>query len=126
MIIIGNNIRILRELFKESIEALADAINVNTRTLRYYESGDRTPSEETIKLIAEHYELPITLLKYKDLSPWSDLDLSQVIEFLKSEKSYDKDYPILVFDNDKYNHSDLLKNAMTCHYNLITAEDRRR
>lgn len=55
----------LKELRKEkklSQEELGKVLNINLRTVAYYESGERTPSPETLSQMADLFEVSVDYL----------------------------------------------------------------
>ncbi len=52
----------LRNEKKLSQEKLGKVLNVNLRTIAYYESGERTPSPETLSQMADLFEVSVDYL----------------------------------------------------------------
>lgn len=67
---IGENIKKFRYAKKMTQKELAEILNVTTRTIQNYESGNREPSISTIKSLAEALDVEIISLlgskKYRD------------------------------------------------------------
>ena len=53
--IFGNNIKTLREIHKESLKDLADAIGVEYQSIQKYENGISIPSKKNLENILRHY-----------------------------------------------------------------------
>lgn len=60
--IIGENIRKLRLLHKETQAELGEIIGYGATTVANYESGERLPDLITAYLIAQHYQVTIESL----------------------------------------------------------------
>ena len=59
---LGERIRTIRKNKKITLKELADKINVSTPTVSRYESNKREPNYETLLLIAEALEVPVSEL----------------------------------------------------------------
>lgn len=57
MNILGDRIRYLRELNNLSQKKLADALGLTNTQLSRYERGERNPEPETIKLVADYFDV---------------------------------------------------------------------
>ncbi|MBJ8115428.1 helix-turn-helix transcriptional regulator [Bacillus cereus] len=57
MNILGDRIRYLRELNNLSQKRLSDALGLTNTQLSRYERGERNPEPETIKLIADYFDV---------------------------------------------------------------------
>jgi len=49
-------------------KALADLLDVTDRTISYWEAGEMTPSDETLKSVSEHLRFPVTFFFGDDLN----------------------------------------------------------
>lgn len=56
------NLRLLRKLHKVTQESLAQAINTTRSCISNYEHGTRQPDGETIRLIADYFEVSVDYL----------------------------------------------------------------
>ena len=89
-ILLGNNIKTLREHKKETQQDLADILGVSSKLISCYELGTRKITEENIQIIAEHYGIDVETLVNEEvneawLKEWqSFLDDDSLIGFFKS------------------------------------------
>ncbi len=65
---LGKNIRALREYYGETQEALGGRIHVEKNTVSCYETGRHEPSQDTLALIAAHFQITVEELLFADLS----------------------------------------------------------
>ncbi len=65
---LGKNIRALREYYGETQEALGGRIHVEKNTVSCYETGRHEPSQDTLALIAAHFQITVEELLFSDLS----------------------------------------------------------
>ena len=56
---IGNKLKELRENRNETLDVVADKLNISTSAIAMYESGQRIPRDEIKIRIAEYYETPV-------------------------------------------------------------------
>ena len=89
-LLLGNNIKTLRENKKESQQDLADILGVSSKLISCYELGTRKISEEKTKIIAEHYGIDVETLVNEEvnetwLKEWQAcLDDDCLISYFKS------------------------------------------
>ncbi|MBJ7937857.1 MULTISPECIES: helix-turn-helix domain-containing protein [Bacillus cereus group] len=80
MDILGDRIRHLRELNNLSQKKLADALGLTNTQLSRYERGERSPEPETIKLIADYFDVTTDYLHGRINNPnYSHNDFKDVI-----------------------------------------------
>ncbi|HFR3771687.1 TPA: helix-turn-helix domain-containing protein, partial [Streptococcus suis] len=65
---LGQNIRELRHSWGESLLDLSLVLNKNTSTISQWESGKRTPNNEILYQIANHYKVTVDELLNGDFS----------------------------------------------------------
>lgn len=89
-ILLGNNVKTLREHKKETQQDLADILGVSSKLISCYELGTRKISKENIQIIAEHYGIDLETLINEEvneawLEEWQSLlDDDCLIRFFKS------------------------------------------
>lgn len=89
-ILLGNNVKTLREHKKETQQDLADILGVSSKLISCYELGTRKISKENIQIIVEHYGIDEETLVNEEvneawLEEWkSFLDDNCLIGFFKS------------------------------------------
>lgn len=62
-----NKIRELRKLHNESLEQLAEAVEISRDALRNYEIGKQDVKSEVAKRIAKHYSVSLDYLLFFNL-----------------------------------------------------------
>lgn len=94
---LGENIKNIRKNIKMKQSELAEKLDVTTRTIQNYESGNREPNIETLKKMAEILDVPIINI----LGPVDDENLqkklltevdSDELFSSKSEREDNKEY----------------------------------
>ena len=63
--VMGNELKALRESNGETVMELAQAINTSTSAICMYESGKRIPRDEIKIRIAEHYSKSVESIFFK-------------------------------------------------------------
>ena len=64
--IIGDNIRTLRKIHKETQAELAKATYIQKSHISEFEKGKKIPSGDNLELIAKHYRVSVESLSTKD------------------------------------------------------------
>ncbi|GGB61324.1 HTH-type transcriptional regulator Xre [Lentibacillus populi] len=117
MNILGNRIKYLREKKDYSQKQVADALGISNVQLSRYESGDRKPDPDTIRMLADFYEVttdyllghetndnkldyyknkiakefPDIDLMFKEMESLTAQEMKEVYEYIKFRNSQKKD-----------------------------------
>ena len=78
---LGQNIRELRHSWGESLLDLSLVLNKNTSTISQWESGKRTPNNEILYQIANHYKVTVDELLNGDFSDLPSKVISLIVIF---------------------------------------------
>lgn len=101
---LGENIKNIRKNIKMKQSELAEKLDVTTRTIQNYESGNREPNIETLKKMAEILDVPIINilgavhdenLQKKLLTEISSDDLFSSKSDREENKEYDEVYNLV-------------------------------
>ena len=86
-----NRIKELRKLHKISQSALASDLSVNQTTISKWESGERIPDAETLKILADYFRVTVDHLLKRDNPPATDAKKSLPSLNDKDERDIAKD-----------------------------------
>lgn len=75
MSVLGNRIKHLREQASLSQKRLAEALGISNVQLSRYETGDRKPDPDTIRQIADYFDVSVDYLLGRDTPSKSSPDL---------------------------------------------------
>ena len=116
---LGLNIQSLRMAYGETQEELGKAINVGKNTVSNYENGLRTPNNEILARIADHYLVSVEELLNGDFSNygkiqfdidngWKGLDI--ILPIFKSNKALLNEHFKKAFDENKRLYKHIIDN----------------
>ncbi|WP_010279824.1 helix-turn-helix domain-containing protein [Paenibacillus senegalensis] len=89
MSVLGNRIKHLREQASLSQKRLAEALGISNVQLSRYETGDRKPDPDTIRQIADYFDVSVDYLLGRDTpsKPSPDLDDPELTILFRSLQS---------------------------------------
>ena len=62
--VLGANLRNWRRAYGESLEDVAEALNLARSTVASHETGEREPSKDTLTAYANHFMIPVEILMH--------------------------------------------------------------
>ncbi|TYP56803.1 helix-turn-helix domain-containing protein [Thermosediminibacter litoriperuensis] len=81
---IGERIKSLREERKITQQELAQYLGVSQKTISNYEKGERSPDPETLKKIADYFDVTVDYLlgrsNHRQLTRKDERDIEKIIE----------------------------------------------
>lgn len=86
----NNNMKTLRKLHKEKQEDLSKALFVNRSNLSEWENGKTIPALDTVKRIADHYNVTIDYLcgiPYEKTFSLSDMAMAKLTQITPKQKA---------------------------------------
>ena len=93
---LAKNIRALRIYYRETQEQLAEILHVSQSQIGQYETGDRVPTAENLKDLANHFEVTVFELENEDYEDLGKADEKVILNLINN---IDILFPIVYTDS---------------------------